>query len=103
MTSRASRYFSFLLILLLHCSASSQTKKVVEIDTYVKPLVKADQFFGVILASRKGKVIYEKAFGMAQAEHGVPNRIDTRFGIASVTRPMTHTIAIRLIEEGKSA
>lgn len=38
---------------------------------------------------------------MAQAELGVPNRIDTRFGIASVTKPMTQAIAIRLIEERK--
>jgi CubicO group peptidase (beta-lactamase class C family) len=63
--------------------------------------VKANQFSGVILALDKGKLIYEKAFGMAQAELAVPNRIDTRFCIASVTKSMTHAIAIRLIEDGK--
>jgi CubicO group peptidase (beta-lactamase class C family) len=88
-------------MLLLPISVAAQVKKVVEIDAYVKPLVKVNQFSGVILASYKGKVIYEKAFGIAQAELRVPNRADTVFGIASITKPMTVTIALRLIEEGK--
>jgi len=89
------------LSLLLLVSAAPQPKKVAEIDTYLAPLVKARQFSGVVLASYKGQVIYEKPFGMAQAELGVPNRADTVFGIASVTKPMTMTVALRLIEEGK--
>src|SRR5215471_14369836 len=92
---------SFLFILSLPVSVAAQAKKVAEIEAYVKPLVRFNQFSGVILASYKGKVIYEKAFGTAQAELGVPNRADTVFGIASVTKPMTMTITLRLIEEGK--
>src|SRR5215471_4674222 len=92
---------SFLFILSLPVSVAAQAKKVAQIDAYVKPLVSINQFSGVILASYKGKIIYEKAFGTAQAELGVPNRADTVFGIASVTKPMTMTITLRLIEEGK--
>jgi CubicO group peptidase (beta-lactamase class C family) len=92
---------SFLLIFLLPVSVAAQMKKAAEIDAYVKPLVRVNQFSGVILASYKGKVIYEKAFGLAHAELGVLNRADTVFGIGSVTKPMTVTIALRLIEEGK--
>src|SRR5713101_6015720 len=100
-SSKPVQCIGLLLIGLCPLLAQAQTKKAKAIDAYVRPLVKANQFFGVILASYKGKLIYEKAFGMAQAEHGVPNRLDTRFGIASVTKPMTQIIAIRLIEEGK--
>jgi CubicO group peptidase (beta-lactamase class C family) len=88
-------------MLLLAVSVAAQMKKVAEIDAYVKPLVAINQLSGVILASYNGEVIYEKAFGLAQAELGVPNRADTVFGIASVTKPMTVTVALRLIEEGK--
>lgn len=95
------RFISFLFMLLLPVTLTAQNKKVAEIDAYVKPLVGANHFSGVILASYKGKVIYEKGFGLAQAELGVPNRADTVFGIASITKPMTMTIALRLIEEGK--
>jgi CubicO group peptidase (beta-lactamase class C family) len=90
-----------LLLILAPYFASAQTKQAEEIDAFVRPLVKVNQFSGVILALYKGKLIYEKAFGIAQAELDVPNRIDTRFCIASVTKPMTQAIAIRLIEEGK--
>ena len=100
-TSKAGRCIAILFVILAPYLASAQTKKAVEIDAFVRPLVKANQFSGVIIALYKDKLIYEKAFGMAQAELGVPNRIDTRFGIASVTKPMTQTIAIRLSEEGK--
>jgi CubicO group peptidase (beta-lactamase class C family) len=100
-TAKAGRHVSFMLVLLLPCTASGQGKQAAEIDAYLKPLVKVNHFSGVVLASHKGKIIYEKAFGLAQAEHAVPNRSDTRFGIASVTKPMTETVAVRLIEEGK--
>jgi CubicO group peptidase (beta-lactamase class C family) len=100
-TSKTGWCIGTLFLILAPCLASAQTKKAVEIDAFVRPLVKANQFSGVILASYKGNLIYEKAFGMAQAELGVPNHIDTRFAIASVTKPMTQAITIRLIEEGK--
>jgi CubicO group peptidase (beta-lactamase class C family) len=90
-----------LFTLLLPLSVAAQTNKVAELDAYINPLARANQFSGVVLASYKGKVIYEKAFGKAQAELGVLNQPDTVFGIASVTKPMTMTIALRLMEEGK--
>ncbi len=41
------------------------------------------------------------AFGLADRELGVPVTSQTRFNIASVTKPMTTVLAIRLIEEGR--
>jgi CubicO group peptidase (beta-lactamase class C family) len=71
------------------------------VDAYLQPFEKAGHFSGVVLISRQGKVVYEKAFGWAQAEHNVPNRVDTRFGIASVTKSMTRAMAILLIQQGR--
>ena len=90
-----------LVSLLLPVSVAAQTKSAADIDAYVRPLVKANQFSGVVLASSNGTILYEKPFGSAQAEWGVPNRPSTVFGIASITKPMTTTIALRLIDEGK--
>lgn len=81
--------------------AQSNTAK--KIDDYIAPFVKAGHFSGVVLASESGKVIYEKAFGLANADFNIPNRLDTRIGIASITKPMTSVILIRLIEEKKIA
>lgn len=40
------------------------------------------------------------AFGIANVETGIPVGSDTRFRIASVSKPFTATLAMRLVEEG---
>jgi CubicO group peptidase (beta-lactamase class C family) len=92
------------LIALALAAPSARAADVApQIDAYVKPLVDAGQFSGCILAVRDGKVVYERAFGMADVERRAPNTIDTRFCIASVTKSMTAALAIRLIDEKKLA
>ena len=90
----------FNLALSLPLVLSSQTGKAREIDKYIHPLANAHQFSGVVIASYKGKIIYEKAFGDAVVEFNVPNQPYTHFCIASVTKPMTEIIALKLEEEG---
>jgi CubicO group peptidase (beta-lactamase class C family) len=98
------KLFAAALGLLLFSSAVfSQSDKAKKIDDFIAPFVKADQFSGVILASENGRVIYEKAFGLANADFKIPNKPDTRIGIASVTKPMTGVIVNRLLESGKIA
>ena len=82
-------------------NAICQDEKAKQIDAYVNQFAKAGQFGGVVLASENGKIIYEKSFGLANAEYKIPNQLNTRIGIASITKPMTVVILNRLIEEGK--
>ena len=84
-------------------AAAAQIPKAQEIDNYLKPFADANQFSGVVLAAQDGKVIYERAFGLANADFKIPNRADTRFGVASITKPMTVVILHRLIEEKRIA
>ncbi|MDQ4121290.1 MAG: beta-lactamase family protein [Acidobacteriota bacterium] len=98
------KLLSLLLTLILTAFSQlgfSQSDKAKKIDEYVTPFVKADHFSGVILASENGKVIYEKAFGLANADYKIPNQLNTRIGIASVTKPMTVVILNRLVENNK--
>ncbi|HEX8196108.1 MAG TPA: serine hydrolase domain-containing protein [Pyrinomonadaceae bacterium] len=90
------------LVLAAFSQASfAQSDKARKIDEFINPFVKANQFSGVILASENGKVIYEKAFGLANADYKIPNQLNTRIGIASITKLMTVVILNRLIESGK--
>lgn len=82
-------------------AAFSQSDKAKKIDEFITPFARANQFSGVVLASENGKVIYEKAFGLANADYKIPNQLNTRIGIASITKPMTVVILNRLIEEKK--
>ena len=56
-----------------------------------------------MLAAENGKVIYEKAFGIANADYKIPNQLNTRIGIASITKQMTSVILSRLVEAKKIA
>src|SRR5215216_1156036 len=78
--------------------AFSQSDKARKIDEFITPFVKASQFSGVVLASENDKVIYEKAFGLANADYKIPNQLNTRIGIASITKYMTAVILQRLVE-----
>jgi len=92
--------FSFVLSVFSQTSFS-QSSKAKKIDEFIAPFAKANHFSGVVLASENGKVIYEKAFGLANADYKIPNQLNTRIGIASITKPMTVVILNRLVESGK--
>ena len=98
------KYFVLALCLVLSVifqESFAQSSKAAKIDEYVSLFAKDNQFAGVVLASENGKVIYEKAFGMANADYKIPNQLNTRIGIASITKPMTVVILNRLVESGK--
>jgi CubicO group peptidase (beta-lactamase class C family) len=64
----------------------------------IAPLAGRGYFSGVVLVEEDGAVVLEKAYGMANVELAVPNRVDTRIGVASITKLMTAVILSRLIE-----
>src|SRR5215216_5821423 len=92
-----------LLLLSLSSTGFAQTDKARKIDEFIKPFAASNQFSGVVLASENGKVIYEKAFGLANADYKIPNQLNTRIGIASITKYMTTVILNRLLESKKIA
>jgi len=60
-----------------------------------------DMFSGTVLVAKKGEVIYEGAFGEANKDHHVPNRMDTRFNIGSIGKTFTAVSIMQLLEAGK--
>lgn len=93
-------FASAAVILVLGVLAvSGQT--AAKIDKLVSGLAASGHFAGQVTASENGKIIYDKAFGLANADFKIPNATNTRIGIASITKPMTSVILFRLIEAGK--
>jgi CubicO group peptidase (beta-lactamase class C family) len=101
--NKAKISVSCLVLFLVSSNAFAQSAKAKKIDELIAPFVKAQQFSGVVLASEDGKVIYEKAFGLANADYKIPNQLNTRIGIASITKQMTAVVLSRLIEANKVA
>ena len=73
------------------------------LDAYIRPFADAGHFYGQVVVARNGKTIYERAFGFANAELKVRNQLDTRIGIASITKSMTAIILLKLVDEKKVA
>ena len=71
------------------------------IDARVKEYVDAGLFSGVVLVSSGDHILYEKAFGLADRTFKVPNTLDTKFHIASVSKPITAAATLLLAERGK--
>ena len=57
-------------------------------------------FAGVVRVDRRADLVVERAYGLAQRGGGIPNTVDTRFGIASGAKGLTALTVVSLIEEG---
>jgi CubicO group peptidase (beta-lactamase class C family) len=58
---------------------------------------------GVVAVLRSGKPLYRRAFGLRDRESGARMREDAVFRLASVTKPIVTTAALRLVELGSLA
>jgi D-alanyl-D-alanine carboxypeptidase len=73
------------------------------LDAYLRPLVAADRFSGVVVVAKAGVPIYQKAWGEADRERHTPNALDTRFNIGSINKIFTRTAIAQLVAQGKLA
>ena len=60
-----------------------------------------DGFNGAIAVSHKGNTLYKKGFGFANMEWDIPNKTDTKFQIASLTKSFTAMLIMQLVNERK--
>jgi CubicO group peptidase (beta-lactamase class C family) len=59
------------------------------------------RFSGVVRVDRGDGTAFAAAYGLACRRCGEPNRVSTRFGIASGTKALTALTVVRLIESGR--
>jgi CubicO group peptidase (beta-lactamase class C family) len=55
----------------------------------------------VVLIERRGKTIYQEAFGWRDEANRVPMTTDTIFQLYSMTKPITSVAALMLVDDGK--
>ncbi|CAN5468082.1 serine hydrolase domain-containing protein [soil metagenome] len=72
-----------------------------KIDEFMQQLHKTRAFNGNVLVAKHGKIIYEKAIGWADYLHRDSLKIGSQFELASVTKTMTSTAILLLMERGK--
>ena len=82
-------------------SAFAQKDAEKKIDDLLNQYHEYGQLNAAVLVADKGKVIYEKGFGMANMEWKIPNQPDTKFRIGSITKQFTAAIILQMVDEGK--
>lgn len=73
----------------------------VRIDAYLRPFVQRNNFTGVVFVSRGDRVLFQKGYGLANPSFGIPNKPQTRFHIASISKTFTAAAILLLEERGK--
>ena len=72
-----------------------------ELGKYLQAEAAADRFSGTVLVSRKGKIIYSGAFGLASKRFNVANTLDTKLNLGSMNKMFTSVAILQLVEQGK--
>lgn len=76
-------------------------EKVNKIDRLLNLYNSFGEISGTVLVAQNGKIIYKKAFGLANREWEIENTIDTKFRIGSLTKQFTATMILQLVDEKK--
>lgn len=72
-----------------------------DIDAYLQPLLRTNNFSGVVLVAEGDRIVFQKGYGYASIEHQVANRPATVFQIASLSKPFTAAAILLLSEQGR--
>jgi CubicO group peptidase (beta-lactamase class C family) len=90
---------AFVLIFFLPNTFSQIDEKV--IDRILQLSIPTNGPGGVLLVFQNEKILYQKAFGFANMKERISNTTETVFQIGSISKMMTATGILRLVEEGK--
>jgi len=71
------------------------------LDNLLSQASELAMFNGVVKVERAGEVIFDKAYGLADYEHGRRFAADTRFCVASLSKKMTDAALGALIDRGR--
>ena len=90
-----------MLLSVSHVTDGQTRDKADRLTRYLETAAVNGHFSGAILVAEDGKPLVAKAYGLADAEHQVPNTTRTKFRIGSVTKQFTAAAVMMLQERGK--
>lgn len=78
----------------------SEADAIREIARHVDNAAKDDRFSGVALVAKGERVIFHRAYGLADRTSGIPNQPDTRFNLGSMNKMFTGIAVAQLVQAG---
>ena len=76
----------------------SETDAIAALRAELAKLVAKDRFAGAVLVAKNGAPIFAEAFGLADREKQLPNKLDTRFRIGSMNKMFTAAATLQLVQ-----
>jgi len=104
---RRTRFCFVLLIVVFICQpvwgqpADKYAEQIKIFEEFVKTKMEADRMTGLSVAFMKDDFVWAKGYGSADLENQVPATEKSAYRLASVTKPMTATAIMQLVEKGK--
>ena len=82
--------------------AAPSVKPAPRIDATIDIALKEQRIVGsVVMVSRDGKIVYQRAAGLADRDARRPMQMDTLFRLSSVTKPIVCAAVLVLVDQGK--
>jgi len=82
-------------------SRMSETELLAALRAKLDQEVAADHFSGAVLLAKNGQPIFTAAYGLADREKKIPNKLDTQFRIGSMNKMFTAVAILQLAQAGK--
>jgi CubicO group peptidase (beta-lactamase class C family) len=79
----------------------SETEAAKKTDAFLSQWEKNDLPGGAVSVVLDGKIVYKRAFGLANLDYDVPNTTSTLFNLASASKPFTAMSIALLAQQGK--
>jgi CubicO group peptidase (beta-lactamase class C family) len=82
-------------------SRMSETELLAALRAKLDQETAADHFSGAVLLAKSGQPIFSAAYGLADREKKIPNKLDTQFRIGSMNKMFTAESILQLAQAGK--
>lgn len=79
----------------------TEREKLEMLGSHLNVLGESKVFSGAVLLAKNGRIVFQKAHGLADREENVLNKIKTRFNLASLNKMFTAVAVAQLCEQGK--
>lgn len=88
-------------ITAIACSSAQTSTDTIEtkFETLADQYAENRAFNGTVMVARGGDILFEKSYGNAVLEWDTPLTLDTKYRIASLSKPFLATLVMRLVQD----
>jgi CubicO group peptidase (beta-lactamase class C family) len=90
-----------LALFILFVFANNLFGQSPSINNFIDSFARKNNFNGTILIQKKTGISYQKSFGLANFQFKIPDKNETKYKIASITKLFTSVLIMQLYEQGK--